>query len=77
MKVAGLGHCIGDIADSIPKNIDPWLAGMRPMLLLLTEDASKKVTGTPPIHFFNHLEAAVRCGPFARPADSDDTGRDL
>ena len=55
----------------------PWLAGMRPMLLLLTADASEKVTGTPPIELFNRLEVIVRCGPFALPADSDDPGRDL
>ena len=77
MKVAGLRLCIGDLADSIPKNIGPWLAGMRPMLLLLTGDASEKWAGTPPIHSFNRLEATDRCGPFALPADSDDTGRDL
>ena len=47
------------------------------MLLLLTEDASEKVTGTPPVHSFNRLEAADRCGPFALPADSGVTGRDL
>ncbi len=80
MKVAGLGLCIADIAvgpDSILKNIDPLLAGMRPMLLLFTADASEKVTGTSPIELFNRLEAAARCGPFALPADSDDTCRDL
>ena len=80
MKVAGLGLCIADIAvgpDSILKNIDPLLAGMRPMLLLFTADASEKATGTPPIHSSNRLEAVVRCGPFALPADSDDAGRGL
>ena len=80
MKVAGLGLLIAEIADgvdSILKNRGPWLAGMRPMLLLLTGDASEKWAGTPPIHSFNRLEAAVRCGPFAQPADSDDTGRAL
>ena len=77
VKVAGLGLCIGDIADSILKNSGPWLAGMRPMLLLLTADASEKVTGTPPIHSFNRLEAFIRCCLFALPADSDDLGRDL
>jgi hypothetical protein len=50
---------------------------MRPMLLLLTSDASEKVVGRPLIHSFNRLEAVVRCGPFALPADSDDPGRDL
>ena len=59
------------------KNSGPWLVGMRPMLLLFTADASEKETGAPPIHFFNRLEAAVRCGRFALPADSADTGRDL
>ena len=77
MKVAGLGLCIGDLADSILKNSGPWLAGMRPMLPVFTADASEIVTGTPPIHSFNRLEAAVRCGPFALRADSDDPGRDL
>ena len=77
MKVVGLGLGIGDIADSILKNSGPWLAGMRPMLLFLPADASEKVTGTPQVHFFNRLEAAARCGPFALPADSDDPGRDL
>ena len=50
---------------------------MRPMLLLLTSDASEKVVGIPPIDLFNRLEAAARCGPFALPADSADPGRDL
>jgi hypothetical protein len=50
---------------------------MRPMLLFLTADASEKVVGTPPIHSFNRLDAAVRCGPFALPADSADPGRAL
>ena len=77
MKVVGLGLCIGDLADSILKNSGPWLAGMRPMLPLFTTDASEKVTGTSPIELFNRLEAAARCGPFALPAASDDTGRDL
>ena len=77
MKVAGLGFFIADIADSILKNSGPWLAGMRPMLLLLTSDASEKVVGRLSVDLFNRLEAAVRCGPFALPADSDDPGRDL
>jgi len=80
VKVAGLGLLIAEIADgvdSILKNRGPWLAGMRPMLLLFTSDASEKVTGTPSPHSFNCLEASVRCGPFALPADSADTGRDL
>ena len=47
------------------------------MLLFLTADASEKVVGIPPIDIFIRLEAAVRCGPFALPADSDDPGRDL
>ena len=47
------------------------------MLLLLISDASEKVVGTPPIDSFNRIEAAVRCGPFALPADSDDTVRAL
>jgi hypothetical protein len=47
---------------------------MRSMLLLLTADASEKVVGSPSIDLFNRLEAAVRCRPFALPADSDDTG---
>jgi hypothetical protein len=50
---------------------------MRPMLLLLTSDASEKVVGTPSIDLFNRLDAVVRCGPFALPADSDDPGRGL
>ena len=50
---------------------------MRPMLLLFTADASEKVVGSPPIDIFNRLEAAVGCGPFVLPADSDDPGRDL
>jgi hypothetical protein len=50
---------------------------MWPMLLLLTADASEKVVGTPSVDLFNRLEAAARCGPFALPADSDDTCRDL
>ena len=77
MKVVALGLLIADIADSILKNSGPWLAGMRPMLLFLTSDASEIVTGTPPVHSFNRLEATDRCGPFALPADSADTGRDL
>ena len=47
------------------------------MLPLLTADASEKVVEIPPIDHFNRLEAVVRCGPFALPADSNDTGRDL
>ena len=50
---------------------------MRPMLLLLTADASEKVVGRLSVDLFNRLEVAVRCGPFALPADSDDTGRAL
>jgi hypothetical protein len=47
------------------------------MLPLFTADASEKVVGIPPIDLFNRLGAAVRCGPFALPADSDATGRAL
>ena len=68
---------MGQGRDALLKLLLPWLAGMRPMLLLLTGDASEKWAGTPPIHSFNRLEATDRCGPFALPADSDDTGRDL
>jgi hypothetical protein len=50
---------------------------MRAMLPLLTSDASEKVVGRSSVDHFNRLEAAVRCGPFALPADSDDTVRAL
>ena len=50
---------------------------MRPMLPLLTADASEKVVGRLSVDLFNRLELIARCGPFALPADSDDTGRDL
>ena len=53
-----------------------WRACGR-MLPLFTADASEKVVGIPPIDLFNRLGAAVRCGPFALPADSDATGRAL
>ena len=68
---------MGQGRDVLLKLLFPWLAGMRPMLPLLTSDASEKVVGIPPIDLFNRLEAAVRCGPFALPADSDDPSRDL
>ena len=47
------------------------------MLLLFTADASEKVVGSPPIDLFNRLEAAVGCGPFALPAESENGNRDL
>jgi hypothetical protein len=68
---------MGQGRDALLKLLLPWLAGMRPMLLLFTADASEKVVGSPSTDLFNRLEAAVRCGPFALPADSDDTGRAL
>ena len=68
---------MGQGRDVLLKLLLPRLAGMRPMLLLLTADASEKVMGTPPVDLFNRFEAAVRCGPFALPADFDDPSRDL